>query len=116
MSLKITKLVARDGSEIYLQYDEQAEDNDLRAVGFVDDVVERSKKFQEQLVSTIRGYSSMLLDAIRDGTAGAVGPEKVTLEFGVQVSGQAGIPLITSGTVQANVKVSIQWSLGAKQP
>ncbi|MEN6441240.1 MAG: CU044_2847 family protein [Syntrophobacter sp.] len=114
MPLKLTKLVAPDGSEIFLQYDGEVENYRLRATGAVDDVMERSRAFKDHLETTVRAYSSMVLDAIKSSTAGASSPEKVILEFGIQVGGQAGIPLITSGTAQANVKVSIQWNLGGK--
>ena len=35
----------------------------------------------------------------------------MTLEFGLQLGGEAGVPFITKGTVQANVKVTVEWKL-----
>jgi hypothetical protein len=36
-------------------------------------------------------------------------PSKGSIELGFQVSGSAGIPLLTQGTAQANVKVTLEW-------
>ena len=107
--MKLTTILAPDGSELYIQYDE-AESEELRAVGFVEDVAERTEKFKAMLVATVRGYSETVLKSVREGMAGDL-PEKVTLEFGVQLGGEAGVPFVTKGTAQANVKVSIEWKL-----
>jgi Trypsin-co-occurring domain 1 len=37
-------------------------------------------------------------------------PSKVGLEFGIGVGGEAGVPFVAKGTVQAQFKVSIEWS------
>ena len=52
MSMRLTKIQAADGSEIYIQYDED-ESDELRAVGYINDIAERTKKFKEMMVSTV---------------------------------------------------------------
>ena len=74
------------------------------------DITERTEKFKETIVQTVHGYAETVLSAVQQGIT-AVTPEKVTLEFGLQVGGEAGIPFVTKGTTQANVKVTIQWGL-----
>jgi hypothetical protein len=37
-------------------------------------------------------------------------PSKVALEFGISAGGEAGIPFVTKGTVEAQFKVSVEWS------
>ncbi|MGQ3684305.1 MAG: CU044_2847 family protein [Candidatus Loosdrechtia sp.] len=107
----ITKILAPDGSEIYIQYGEE-ENEKLRAVGVSkEDISGRTKKFMEELPKTIRGYSTMVLNAVQEGITGQIAPEKVTLAFGLQIGGEAGIPFITKGTAQANVTVNIEWNL-----
>jgi hypothetical protein len=39
-----------------------------------------------------------------------VKPSECTLEFGVNVGGEAGIPFITKGTAGANFKVALKWA------
>ena len=109
MSMRLTKILANDGSEIYIQYDED-ESGELRAVGYIDDIAERTNRFKETMVSIVRSYSETLLDAVQQGMTD-IAPDKVTLEFGLQLGGEAGVPFVTKGTAQANFKVAIEWNL-----
>jgi len=106
--MRLSEILGPDGSTIYIQYDEDADD-ELRAVGFVEDIAERTEKLKEMMASTILGYSSIVLNAVKE--ANLLSPESVTLEFGVQLGGEAGVPFITKGTVQANVKVTVVWKV-----
>ncbi|MBD2305435.1 hypothetical protein H6G17_07900 [Chroococcidiopsis sp. FACHB-1243] len=36
--------------------------------------------------------------------------DKVTLEFGIKVAGEAGIPYVTKGTTQSNLKITVECS------
>jgi hypothetical protein len=36
-------------------------------------------------------------------------PSKGSVELGFQVSGSAGIPMLTQGTAQANITVTLEW-------
>jgi hypothetical protein len=53
----------------------------------------------------IVGCCNSLLDAIRDIPK----PDKVTVEFGVKLAGEVGVPMVTKGSGEANFKVSIEW-------
>lgn len=110
MSMRLSEILGPDGSKIYIQYDEE-ENDELRAVGFVEDIAERTEKLKETMASTILGYSSIVVNAVKEGMADPMSPESVTLEFGLQLGGEAGVPFITKGTVQANVKVTVEWKL-----
>ena len=112
--MRLTELLAPDGSKIYIQYDEEDMEDDLRAVGYIEDIAERTKKFKETMVSTVRSYSETLLNAVQEGMTG-LAPDKVALEFGLQLGGEAGVPFVTKGTAQANVKVTIEWSLNREK-
>ena len=114
MGTKITELVGPDGSTIYVQY-EAEESDELRAVGVFDNIPERTEKFKETLVSTINGYSALILNAVQKGMKDLAHPPLVKLEFGVQVGGEAGIVFITKATAQANVKITLEWSLGKEK-
>jgi len=108
--MQLTEILAPDGSKIYIQYDED-ESDDLRAVGYIDDIQERTERFKEMMVSTVRGYSQLVLNTVQQSMSDLHTPSKVTLEFGLQAGGETGIPFITKGTAQANVKVTIDWEL-----
>jgi hypothetical protein len=103
MSMKLAEILGPDGSTIYIQYDE-GESDELQAVGFLEDIGERTEKFKKMMVSTIQGYSSIVLNAMKEGMSDLMTPESMTLEFGLQIGGEAGVPLITKGSAQANVK------------
>ena len=115
MSAKITEVIGPDGEKIYIQYDESDSD-ELEAVGVVDDIKERSEKLQKMMVSAVRGYSRMVLNSVKHGVDGVMSPSKVQMEFGLQAGGETGIPFVTKGTTQANVKVTIEWDLSKQNP
>ena len=45
-------------------------------------------------------------------------PGEVEVEFGIELGGEAGVPLVTKGTAKANVKITLKWSnsAGAAHP
>lgn len=107
MALKLTEIQLPDGQKIWIQYDDEADvPGGLRAVAALENAEERAKK----LMDAIRGYSKLLLDAVKKGMDDFT-PDKVTLEFGVQFGGEAGIPFVAKGTAQASAKVSAEWNL-----
>jgi hypothetical protein len=114
MSTKLTELQGPDGTTIYVQYSEE-ESDELRAVGVFDNIGERTKKFQETLVSSLNGYSALVLDTVHKGMKDLRRPDSMKLEFGLQVGGVAGIVFITKGAAQANIKVTMEWSLTTKK-
>ncbi|CAG1020200.1 hypothetical protein DOJK_00168 [Patescibacteria group bacterium] len=64
---------------------------------------------QQQLSSmqdTIKAFTTYTLNAFRQVTHANV--NKVTLEFGVNVGGKAGIPYITEGSIGSNIKVTVE--------
>jgi hypothetical protein len=111
---KITEILSPDGETIYIQYDED-ETDELQAVGYIDDIKERTERLKKIMVSTVRGYSQILLSSVKQGMTNSIPPSKVTLEFGLQTGGETGVPFVTKGTAQANVKVTIEWDLSKSQ-
>ena len=115
MSLKVTTIQAPDEGEIYIQYDELDSD-ELQAVGasdIIDDIQARTDRLKSVISSTVKGYSQTILASIKDASE-EMKPSRVTLEFGLQLGGETGIPLVTKGTAQANVAVTIEWDLSDK--
>lgn len=36
--------------------------------------------------------------------------DKVTLEFGIELGGEAGVPYVTKGTAKSNMKIAVECS------
>jgi hypothetical protein len=64
--------------------------------------------------STIRTYTKYTLNAFKDAALADV--EKVTLEFGMNVSGSGGVPYIAAGTMGCNIKVTVECAFPKRQP
>ncbi len=118
MSTKIAAIEGADGETIYIEYDEEdtealeaADDGGLQAVGYIDDIKERTEKFKTVLQSTIKGYSTMVLSTVKESMQDKLQPSKVSMEFGIQAGGETGVPFVTKGTAQANIKVTIEWEI-----
>ncbi len=57
---------------------------------------------------TIRAYTQHTLSAFQQVANANI--DKVTLEFGVKISGEAGIPYITKGSAESNLKITVECS------
>lgn len=60
----------------------------------------------EMLQSTIRTYTLYCLNAFKN--VGSANVDEVTLEFGIGVSADAGVPYIASGKAQSNLKITVK--------
>ena len=60
----------------------------------------------EQIQSTIRTYTKHTLSAFKDAALADV--QKVTLEFGINTSGECGMPYVAKGTVGCNLKITAE--------
>jgi hypothetical protein len=68
-----------------------------------------SSRALQQLASmqdTIKAFTHYTLNAFRQVANANV--NKVTLEFGINVGGEAGIPYITKGSIGSNIKVTVE--------
>ncbi|NEP03002.1 MAG: hypothetical protein F6K58_31010 [Symploca sp. SIO2E9] len=57
---------------------------------------------------TIKAYTNYTLNAFRKVAVANI--DKVTLEFGIKVGGKAGIPYVTEGTAESNLKITVECS------
>lgn len=57
---------------------------------------------------TIRTYTNHTLSAFKDMAHANV--DKVTLSFGIRVSGEAGVPYVTKGTAESNLSITVECS------
>jgi hypothetical protein len=77
--------------------------------GFTDDAITQFKNIRE----TIRDYTTYTLQAFEQVATANI--NKITLEFGVKIGGEAGIPYITKGTAESNLKVTVECSFPEKK-
>lgn len=62
----------------------------------------------QAIEGTIRAYTTYSLNAFKQLAIANV--DKVTLEFGIEVGGEAGIPYVTKGTAKSNLKITVECS------
>ena|SRR3712207_3395175 len=58
--------------------------------------------------NTIQAYTTYALSAFKKVAIAKV--DKVTLEFGIEVGGEAGVPYVTKGTAKSNLKITVECS------
>ncbi len=120
---QLTALELEDGTIIYLEAKEDVEiplspapiseeteeltreDLEKGEKGLSKEQVLRNFKLVE---GTIRAYTHYTLNAFRQVANANI--NKVTLEFGMKVGGKAGIPYITEGTGESNLKITVECS------
>jgi len=64
--------------------------------------------------TTIKVYTQHTLNAFRDVALAEV--QKVTLEFGVSLGGEGGVPYIATSTVECNVKITVECAFPQRKP
>lgn len=75
--------------------------------------VAAAQSFQA-IEGTIRAYTTYTLNAFKQVAIANV--DKVTLEFGIEVGGEAGVPYVTKGTAKSNLKITVECSFQKIEP
>lgn len=119
---QLTPIRLSDGIVIYIETTEGAntvpaeigmiaedEEEALTEKGFGADVRQKlvDQSFQS-IEETIRAYTTYTLNAFKQLAIANV--DKVTLEFGIKVAGEAGVPYVTKGTAESNLKITVECS------
>ena len=118
---QLTPIYLEDGTIIYIEATDnvdappvsiespQGEEEALIDKGWDADVAQKQivQNFQA-IEGTIRAYTVYTLNAFKKIPIANI--DKVTLEFGIKVGGEAGIPYITKGTAESNLKVTVECS------
>ncbi|MBW4641083.1 MAG: hypothetical protein KME05_23275 [Gloeocapsa sp. UFS-A4-WI-NPMV-4B04] len=125
---QLTPLELEDGTIIYLESREDVEIPPTKTPTseqeweLTREDLERGAKgrSQEQVLQsfrlvegTIRAYTTYTLNAFRDLAHANV--NKVTLEFGIKVGGKAGVPYVTEGSAESNLKITVECSFPDSQ-
>lgn len=125
MSTQLVPIQLEDGTTLYI---EATEDVDVPpASGVDDDELGEGESYRrgakgigngnaaaiaaqsfKAIEGTIRTYTHYTLSAFKDMAHGNV--DKVTLEFGIRVGGEAGVPYITKGSAESNLSITVECS------
>ncbi|MEM9246983.1 MAG: CU044_2847 family protein [Cyanobacteria bacterium P01_F01_bin.153] len=77
--------------------------------GAIEDATKKAIKGFAAMETTIKTYTQRTLNSFKDLAATEV--DKVTLEFGLNLGGEAGVPYITKGTAQCSLKITVECNL-----
>ena len=118
---KLTPLRLDDNTVIYIEVTEDVDIPQNIASFSTSDIAEEEEEaattrglkedFQQHITdlqSTIVTYTNYSLAAFKKVAIANV--DKVTLEFGVEIGGEAGIPYITKGTAKSSLKIQVECS------
>jgi hypothetical protein len=117
MTVKLTPIRLDENTVIYIEATESVDAPDQVAIISADDdeesasskgIREDAQKHFQDLQSTILKYTSYTLAAFKKVAVANI--DKVTLEFGVEIGGEVGIPYITKGTAKSNLKIQVECS------
>ncbi len=125
---ELVPIVLEDGTEIYMEATEDVvvapEPNDKGYQDIPAETTRTSKGVNwgttsqiaqkhaaqsfKAIEGTIRTYTTYTMNAFKDMATANV--ESVTLEFGLKVGGEAGVPYVTKGTAESNLKITVHCS------
>jgi hypothetical protein len=121
---QLTAIQLDDDTVIYVETTEDLEITTISSESPTEDEEEEGltdkganpEKLRQQLIqhcqvieNTIRAYTIISLNAFK--TKAIPDVNKVTLEFGIELGGEAGIPYVTKGTAKSNLKITVECSL-----
>ena len=115
---KLTPIELEDGAIIYIEATENVDTSNINTEaneseesgrttrsGVTSQQARMMQNFQA-IESTIRTYTNHTLNAFKSVTTGNI--TKVTLEFGIKIGGEMGIPYITKGTAESNLRIQVE--------
>jgi hypothetical protein len=79
---------------------------EVRDMGGTTKVAGANNFRSEDLIASIRSISGSIVNALTD-----IGPEKFSVEFGIEASIESGklLALLCSGSAKANLKITLEW-------
>jgi hypothetical protein len=90
---------------------------DAKGLKEIKDAVLRIVPKPPSIAQTILSYTGVALNALKEVSETNVAKvNKVTLEFGIKVGGKMGVPFVTEGTAESNLKVTVECSFPEKKP
>lgn len=105
-----------DNTEIFMEVTDnvdapteaQAPIGGRRAKGIGDMATNQMAQSFQAIEGAIRSYTTQTMKAFSNMAEANV--KSVTLEFGLTVGGEAGVPYVTKGTAESNLKITVECS------
>jgi hypothetical protein len=72
----------------------------------VEDFIKGSKEHLHNIANIIEMASDSFIEKVQKSKNS---PSDISVEFGVNVGGETGVPFVTKGSVGANFKVTVSW-------
>jgi Trypsin-co-occurring domain 1 len=119
---KLTPIQLDDNTIIYIEAsedvnippvatEEEEEEEALNEKGMSPEVIRKQMAQNFQAIQgTIRAYTVYTLNAFKQMPIANANVDKVTLEFGIELGGEAGVPYVTKGTAKSNMKITVECS------
>ncbi|MGB3495296.1 MAG: CU044_2847 family protein [Elainellaceae cyanobacterium] len=76
--------------------------------GVAEAVTQQATQVFQNLETTLKAYTRGTINAFKE--LGDANVDKVKLEFGVNVGGEAGVPYVTKGTADCSLKITVECS------
>jgi len=119
---KLTPIILEDNTVIYIETTENVEAPPVKPEEPAEEEEETTTDYnlnpaqlQQQIArnfqdiqKTIHAYTVYTLNAFKKVAIANV--DKVTLEFGIELGGEAGVPYVTKGTAKSNLKITVECS------
>ncbi len=118
---KLAPIQLDDNTIIYIEASEEVnvpliipeesaeeEEEALTDKGISEEVRKQMVQNFQVVQHTIRAYTVYSLNAFKQIPIDNI--NKVTLEFGIEVGGEAGVPYVTKGTAKSNLKITVECS------
>jgi hypothetical protein len=121
---KLTPIILDDNTVIYIETTEDVEVPPVQPEEPTDEEAEEAptdyggmspEQLQAQMAQgfkaiqkTIHAYTVYTLSAFKKVAIANV--DKVKLEFGIELGGEAGVPYVTKGTAKSNLKITVECS------
>ena len=84
----------------------QVKNPGLSAAGVSDKFIDASGAVVDRIAETINGFAGEVLSKLA-----LEKPSKIKIEFGVNAGGKAGVPFVTEGSIDAHLKIEVEWEL-----
>ncbi len=73
-----------------------------------DSISQQASQSFQAIEGTIQAYTTFTLNALKKVAIANI--DEVTLEFGIELGGEAGVPYVTKGTAKSNLKITVKCS------
>ena len=102
-------LVDPDRLQENLQEKQPSGDRPSRGFGDIpidEEAKKQAKRRAEQAIQTLRGSAGLALRAFRN--LGGAEVAEINLEFALKFAGKTGVPMVTEGSAETNMKIQVK--------